>query len=377
MRQSLARILAVAWREATLLRHDKGFLSVVVVQPVIMLAMYGFLSQKPANVPWAVLDRDQTAMSRRLVEDVATSGYFLPPVAVASYDEARRRLGDGRALAVLVVPETFRRDVERGRPRVQLLLDGSDPLASARIAAYVGQIAAAFEPRRDVEPRRGALPMARPPEPVDVRQRFAFNPTLSDRIFLLGGLGAMLLTNLCFSMSSHSIVGERESGTYEQTLSLPITGVEIVLGKLVPLVGVSYLVLVETLLLEGVVYGLWSLGSLVALAIVTLPFVLASLAMGVLVSSLSRTSAQAVFITVFFIMPSFILGGLIFPYQLMPPVSRAVGGLFPLRWYQIAMRRIFTRGGGLEDVLVPMAALCVIFVALLGAIRLRLKPRLG
>jgi ABC-2 type transport system permease protein len=116
---------------------------------------------------------------------------------------------------------------------------------------------------------------------------------------------------------------------------------------------------------------------MVSLLIVTLPFVLASLAIGVFVSALAHTSAQAVFITMFFIMPSFVLSGSMFPYQFMPHGVRELGAFFPLRWYQIASRRIIERGAGLGDVVVPMLAMVGLFAVLLFAIRRVMRPRLG
>jgi ABC-2 type transport system permease protein len=372
--RSASNILAVAYRESLVLRHDQGFLTTVVSQPIMMLLLFGgALSYTPANVPWAVLDRSGSAVSRRLVEDVRSTGYFLPPVDVGSYTDGRDLLHRGDALALLVIPKDFRRDVERGRPEVQLLVDGSDPITAARLLAYVGQVAASFEIRRTPPDRMGEATAAG----IDLRQRFWFNPTLRDRDFFLAILAGMLLTNLCLSISSLNIVGERESGTFEQTLSLPISTLEIVLGKLLPLVVVSYLLLTLAILGSGVVFGLWPRGSWLGVALVTLPFVLATLAIGVFVSTLSRNSAQAVFIAVFFIMPSFVLSGVMYPYQLMPPAVRILGGAFPLRWYQIALRRLVSRGAGLEDVLVPCLALLAIFLVLLGGIRWRLKPRLG
>jgi drug efflux transport system permease protein len=368
-----SNVLAVAYREAVVLRHDRAFIGVVLMQPIMMLIIFGLvLSNKPANVPWAVLDRSQDAASRRLVADVQATGYFRPPRAVASYERGRRLLRAGDALAVLVVPKEFRRDLERGRPRVQLLLDGSDPLSAARVGGYVAEVAAAFEtralPRRAVEVRPG---------PIDVRQRFWFNPTLSDRTFFLAALAGMLLTNICLSATSLGLVGERERGTYEQMLALPITSIEIVLGKLLPFVAVSYALLLFATLSSGIFFGVWPQGSWLALFAITLPFVVASLAIGVLVSALARTSAQAVFLTVFFILPSFVLSGVMYPHQLMPRGVRELGGLFPLRWYQIALRRIIERGAGLGDVLGPGLALAILFSVLLAAIRWRMKPRLG
>ena len=375
MRRFWSNILAVAYRETIILRHDRAFIGVVVLQPVMMLLLFGLvLSNKPANVPWAVLDRSATPTSRRLVDDVRATGYFLAPQPSPSYAEARARLRAGRVLAVLVVPEHFRRDVERGRPRVQLLLDGSDPLSAARIASYVAQVAAAFPTRARI--RKPAAP-PRIARPIDVRQRFWFNPTLSDRTFFLAALAGMLLTNLCMSVTSLGLVGERETGTYEQMLALPTTSLEIVLGKLVPYVVIAYALLLWATLAAGIGFGVWPTGSWLALFGVTLPFVLASLAIGVLVSALARTSAQGVFIAVFFIMPSFVLSGVMFPYQLMPHGVRELGAIFPLRWYQVALRRVIERGAGVTDVLIPALALSVIFAVLLAAIRWRMSPRLG
>ena len=368
-RRFWSNVAAVAYREALVRRHDRAFVGVVVMQPIMMLTIFGVaLSNKPANVPWAVLDRSGGEAARQLVEDVQATGYFLPPVRVAGYGEGRALLRRGSTLAVLVIPEEFRRDVERGRPRVQLLLDGSDPLSAARVGSYVAQTAAAFRPP---DARRA------PRRAIAVRQRFWFNPTLSDRTFFLAALAGMLLTNLCLSVTATSLVGERETGTYEQMLALPTTSLEIVLGKLVPYVVVSYGLLLFATVASGLVFGIWPQGSWLALLAVTLPYVLASLAIGVFVSALARTSAQAVFISVFFVMPSFVLSGVMFPYQLMPRGVRELGAVFPLRWYQIASRRIIERGAGLGDVLVPALVLTGLFALLLLAIRWRLRPRLG
>jgi ABC-2 type transport system permease protein len=367
-----SNVLALAYRETQALRHDPAFLAIVTAQPLMMLFLFGYvLRNEPANVPWAVLDRSETALSRRLVQEVQATGYFRPPAHVTGYAEGRRLLRGQEAIALLVVPRDFRRDAARGRPRVQLLLDGSDPITAARIGGYVGQVAGAFA-TRDGPPPRGARR-----GPLDVRQRFWFNPTLDDHVFFLAALAGMLLTNLCLSATALGLVGERESGTYEQLLALPTTALEIVLGKLLPFVVMCYVLLLASTTASGLIFGVWPHGSWLALLVVTLPFVLASLAVGVFVSVIARHSAQAVFITVFFIMPSFVLSGVMFPYQLMPHGVREVGAMLPLRWYQIATRRIIERGAGLGEVVVPMAALTVIFVVLLGLVRWRMKPRLG
>jgi ABC-2 type transport system permease protein len=270
-----------------------------------------------------------------------------------------------------VIPEDFARSALRGDSEIQVLLDGADPLSAARVGGIVRSVAAQFDATRR------SLPPREPAGPFQIRGRFWFNPTLEDRDFFLAALAGMLLTNLCLSVTALGLVGERESGTYEQTLSLPTGPLAIVLGKLLPYVGVSYVVLAIAVLGAGFGFGVWPRGSWLALLALTLPFVLASLAIGVLVSALARSSAQAVFISVFFILPSMILSGVLLPYRLMPDGIREIGAILPLRWYQIGLRRIVSRGGGLEEVWLPMLALTVQFAVLLLLVRWRMKPRLG
>ena len=381
----VSNVLAVAWREATGMRHDKAFLGTVTVQPIMMLLLFGAaLSNEPANVPWAVLDRSPSEASRRLVQEIAGTGYFLAPQAVASYEAGHALLASGDATVLVVIPRDFAREAQRGAPELQLLLDGADPLTAARIGGTITAVASRFDPSgRTVVARteRGgahaALAARERAGPIELRGRFWFNATLEDRDFFLAALAGMLLTNLCFSASSLGLVGERESGTYEATLSLPISPIEIVLGKLLPYLGMSYVVFGMATVGAGIVFGVWPQGSLFGLLVLTLPFVLASLSVGVLISALVRTSAQAVFLTVFIILPSFVLSGVMFPYQLMPDGVREVGAILPLRWYQIGLRRLVLRGADLGDVWLPLLALTLLFAVLLALIRWRMSPRLG
>lgn len=373
IRSFYRNVLAVAFKETVLLSRSPVVIGAVVAQPVIFMWLFGFvLSSKPANVPWAVLDQSRSSLSRRLVAEIQATGYFLPRREVASYDEGVTALRKGDVLALLVTPNDLARDASRGAAEVQILLDGADPIAAARIGGYMRAIAAS------VDTTAGVASLARTPErPVELRQKFWFNPTLADSHYLLVSLAGMLLTNLCLSVASFGLVSEREEGTWEQTLALPVSVVEVVLGKLLPDVVLCYGVLALSVIGPGLLFGIWPAGSLPALVILTLPFVLATLGIGVFISTIASTVAQAVFISVFAIMPSFVLSGVMMPYELMPHGPRLIGAIAPLRWFQIGSRRILAKGGGLEDVLVPMLVLTLMFAGLLALIRVRTRPRLG
>src|SRR5262249_27429860 len=157
------------------------------------------------------------------------------------------------------------------------------------------------------------------------------NATLEDRIFYLAALTGMLLTNLCMSASSGGLVQERESGTFEQLLSLPTTALELVLGKLVPYVVICYFVLGVTTLPSGLVCGLCPPRPLLPLWLAPFPSTLASLGIGPLVPTLAPTPTQSVFIPVFSPLPSMLLSGLMLPSSFMPHPIREIGALLPLR----------------------------------------------
>ena len=378
MRRFLSNVLALAYREAAVMRHDTAFLGMVMGQPVIMLILMGaVLSTEPWHVPWVVIDRSQTALSRQLVAEIEATGRFEAPQRVESLDEGRARLRRGAALALLVIPPELRREASRSRAEVQLLLDGSDPLTTARVAGIVTGVAGRIGVGARLPDRSEKLPETRNTGALALRARFWFNATLEDRNFFLAALAGMLLTNLCLSVTAGGLVAERESGTFEQTLSLPTRPIEMVLGKLLPYVFMSYGVLCIAVVGAGVVFGVWPQGSIPGLLLLTLPFVLASLSIGVLISTIARTTPQAIFLTTFSILPSMVLSGVLFPYQLMPAGVREVGGAFPLRWYQIGLRRLVSRGGEISDVWVPILALWIIFGVLLVLIGRRLRPRLA
>ena len=378
LRRRGRNILAIAYKEASLLRHDQTVLVSVVVLPIMMTVVMGLgLSFEPRRIRWAVLDRSEDAVSRRLVGEIAADAAFLPPQRVTDLAAGQAMLAAGRLNAFLVVPHDFRRQLERGRAQVQVQLDGSDPLTAARVGGFISQIATSLGSGGREAPAIERGSRNPPNAPVDLRQRFHFNPTLADRDFYLSALSGFVLTNLCLSFAALGLVAEKENGTYEQMLAQPTSPLEVVIGKLVPTVAAGYFGLTVAIVAAGLLYGFWPAGNVLVLYTGALPFMLATLGIGVFVSSLARDSAQAVFVSVFFLMPSFVLSGSLLPYELMPHGVREFGGLLPLRWYQIIARRVIDRGAGLAQILVPMGVLLAMFGAMLLAIRWRMKPRLG
>ena len=324
-----SNVLAVAYREAIIVRHDKAFIGVVVLQPIMMLFLLGYvLSNKPANVAWVVLDRSATPASRQVVHEVQATG-CLPPRSVASYDQGRAVLRRGGALAFLVIPRDFALDAARGRPRVQPCSTAAIRSA-ARVGGYV--ISRGHPAAVRPAPVRVAGNPGRTPGPIDVRQRFWFNATLSDREFFLSAIAGMLLTNLCFSVTA--LAGRRARERHLRADALApdhdardrAREAASLRGRVLPAPRLRH---------PGDRRDLRPLaGGQRRDACRRDPTVRARpLTIGVRISVFARASAQAIFLTVFFILPSFILSGMLFPYQFMPPGVRELGAVLPLRWY--------------------------------------------
>ncbi len=260
LRRFASNVLAVAYREGSVMRHDKAFIGVVTVAAdhdaaALRRRALERTGERPVGRARPEPERRLRAASSRRS---SATGYFLAPQRVASYDEGRALLARGEAIALVVIPHDFQRDSVARPP-------ADAGAARRRRSAHRGARRRHHRPGGAPLRRRicAASSRAAPTGPplangsagLQTRPRFWFNPTLRDRDFFLAALAGMLLTNLCFSASSLGLVGERESGTYEQTLALPTSPLEIVLGKLVPYVGVCYVVLAIAILGAGIVFG--------------------------------------------------------------------------------------------------------------------------
>src|SRR5262249_34156491 len=172
----LSNVLALGYRETTVMRHDRALLAIISFQPLMLLLLSGLvLRNEPQDVPWLLLDRDPSAASRALVADVSATGYFLPPRRIASYEEGRALLERGAALAMLVIREDFARDALRGSPGVQVIVAGADPLPAAKVAGILQAVATSFEPRGRALPLGALAPPTSSPGPLELRRRFWFN----------------------------------------------------------------------------------------------------------------------------------------------------------------------------------------------------------
>ncbi len=373
---SWRNVRAILWKEVVRLLNDRPTMQVILVQPVIFLIIYGaMITYQIYNIRWFVEDRDHTEMSRRFVSEIHATGRFEPPGFVLG-DRARMdAFTRHHASAGVVIPEGFRRRAMRGEPAyVQVLLNGADPLVATRAGAYIAQIAARFQPRG-----APAISTAHAAElaggaRIELRKRFWYNPTLSDRFYFLAALPAILLTQISLALASASLAIERERGTYESLIASPVKPIEIVLGKTAPYALISYAILFGVILAEYLFFGMHFRGSLVALTVATLPFILANASIGLFFSTISSGLFQGAFIGFFFILFSVNLSDFFYPTQTMPTAIRLSSYLFPMKYYVAILRGIGVRGATLVEMWFPITA-CIVYFGIMLAILTRVTKR--
>jgi ABC-2 type transport system permease protein len=372
----LHRLRSIVWKEFIQMRRDRPTLAMMLGIPVIQLMVFGYaIRMDVRDLPMAVYDESRTQESRDLVQKLEATDNFVARRAARSYADAIAMIDRGTVRAAIVIPEDYARRLKRGRPATaQMLVDASDPNTSQNAIA-AAQLVGQRQNITLLVARAGAAPDARPP--LDVRIRPLYNPALKSAIYIVPGIIGMILSITMLIITSMAIVRERELGTLEQLIVTPVTRGEIMLGKIAPYVLVGYLQLTVVLILGRWVFGMPVVGSLLLVYAVTFLFIVANLGLGLFISTLVRTQAQAMQASYFFVLPNVLLSGFMFPREGMPALARHVGLAFPLTYYLQVLRGILLKGNGLADVLPQTGMLVGLAVLFFGFSVKRFRKQIG
>ena len=353
------------WKEFVQLRRDRFTLAMMVALPALQLLLFGFAIQTEVrHIRTLVLDESKTPESRALVRVMTNTGNFDFVGTVASRAEIADRIGRGEAGAALVIPPAFMADLRRGRTaQAQVIVDAADPMSSS--AAMSGAAQAAQARALELADPRGA---AHPP--LEVRIRPWYNPGLRSAVYIVPGIVGVLLSMTMVMITSMALVRERERGTLEQLVVTPISRTGLMLGKLIPFLLIGYVQMTVVLLLGRLVFDVPFRGSLVALYVITLAFIVANLGLGLLLSTAVRTQTQAMQLSFFFLMPNILLSGFMFPREAMPAPAQWLGALLPLTYYLRILRAILLKGVGTAQVW-PESLALVGFALVLVALSVR------
>jgi ABC-2 type transport system permease protein len=363
-------------KEFIQIRRDRRILPILVIMPVLQLVILGYaVSSDIKHLATAVCDLDRTAESRALVDRFATSGYFDIRYMVSDDRQIRPLVDAGKARVGLVIPPRFAAKLARQETAtVQLLLDGTDSNTATVAQGYVTQIVNA-ESTRILEERVG--PKALAPVAVEPTIRVWFNPDLKSVNFMVPGVVALILTIVTMTMTATAIVKEKERGTIEQLIVSPIRPIQLMLGKAIPFIIIAYADIVLVVLVGLFWFRVPIAGSFPLLLLLSGLFIMTTLGLGLLISTVSQTQQQAMMLGFFANPPFMLLSGFIFPIASMPEPMQYLTYLIPLRYFLVIIRGIFLKGVGL-DVLWPQAVALLVFgVALLLLSALRFQKRLG
>jgi ABC-2 type transport system permease protein len=373
------RVLSIVRKEFRQLRRDPRLLRIVFAAPIFQLLIFGYaVTTDVKHIRTAVYDEDRTAISRQITERFLRSGYFELGHYVSSAEGITRLLDSGEAQMVLRIPIGFARDLGRGRaPSVQIILDGSDSMTASIIGSYAQGVVSAFS-SLIVAKRINLVKSQLPQVPqLDGRIRVWYNQDLKSVNFMVPGVLCTILLVVTTVMTSVAIVKEREVGTLEQLVVTPIRAGELMLGKTIPFVAIGFVDMTLILVVASLWFRVPIVGSIPLLFALTIVFLLTSLGMGLFISTVSRTQQQATMTSFFFMMPSILLSGFMFPIESMPRVIQWITYAIPLRYFLVIIRGIFLKGNGIAVLWPQVLALAAFGIIILTLSALRFSKRLG
>jgi ABC-2 type transport system permease protein len=363
---SFARWWAVVLKEFLQLKRDRLTFGMIVGIPIVQLVLFGYaINTDPKHLPAAILDADRSEFTRSFVSALEKSGYFEITGRMPDEAAGREALARGEVLFVVNIPSDFTRRLLRGeRPALLVEADATDPTATGMALGAVARIARSVLQKNTA----GALSyLAGPPDAFDVRVHRLYNPEGITQYNIVPGLMGVILTLMMVLMTGLAITRERERGTMENLLAMPVQPIEVMTGKIIPYIAIGLLQATLILVAARFLFHVPFLGHLFMLYGVALLFVAANLTVGITLSSLAKNQLQAMQMTVFYFLPNLLLSGFMFPFQGMPNWAQGIGNLLPLTYFNRLVRNIFLKGGGWGDLwpnIWPMMVFTVLVMAI-------------
>ena len=344
------RTKAIAKKEFKQLVRDKRLLFVMIFLPLFLLVIFGYaVNFDVKNIQLSVLDNDKSEHSRDFVNSITSSQYFKVSSILTDAKQIKTVLDKKEAQAVLIIPNDFSAKIDKGKEtaKIQILIDGVDGNAATIIQSYMNIASIRFNQslQEELLTKLGIKFSS----PVLLEPIFWFNPDLQTTMFLIPGLIAMILIITAVISVSLSLVREKEHGTIEQINVSSITSLELLLGKSMPYIVLSFLDALLILALGYILFGIVVKGSLLLLFLMTLIFIIASTALGIFISVISNTQQIAFTLATFStLLPSVILSGFVFPIESMPSIIQVITNITPAKFFIVILRSIIIKGVGLE-----------------------------
>ncbi len=373
----MTRLFALARKELLQLRRDRMTLAMTFMLPLVQILLFGYaINTDVRHIPTVVFDQDHSAASRDLVRRMEATGYYDVVGQVESYEQISKALRSGEARVAIVMPPELGSQQTLGRPAtVQLVVDGSDPQtvgsATNTAATLVAQRSAELQVMRLRE--RG---ISSAPGGLQVAPTVWYNPEQLTAVYVVPGLVGVILTMTMVMLTAMAVARERERGTLEALIVSPARRIEIVLGKILPYIVIGYVQMTIVLVAGKLIFSVPLSGSLLLLYGCAMVFIAASLAIGLVFSTVAKTQQQAMQMSFFFLLPNILLSGFMFPFDGMPRPAQWLSSALPLTHFLRIVRRITLQGAGMPDVEGELVWLGGILLVLLVLASLRFKKKL-
>lgn len=371
----VVQLRAVVLKEIRQTVRDKRLMAMLVFAPVMQLIVFGYVVNFDIDrVPTVIVDHDDSSTSRRHLQRLLADGTLREVARVEDEADAEAMLETGDANVVLVIPPGFGRDLGRGEAaRVQVIIDGTNPNKSQVAASAVQRyfVNAAVE---QVSAQSGGVV---PGPSVRLAPRLFYNPELDTSTYMVPGIFAMLLVIITTIVTSMGLAREREVGTLEQIQVTPLSSTVVILGKLIPFAVIGLVVLTLGLTTATWIFDVPVRGSLLLLYGATALYLLTTLGVGLLISTVSKSQQQAFMAGFALVMPAIMLSGVMSPILAMPEWLRPLTLINPVRYYGEVIRAVLLKGASLGDLWFQITALGVIGVTLIGLASWRFRKTMA
>ena len=370
-----SRLVAITRKEIIHIWRDKRTLAVMLFIPVVQLFLLGYSATTDIrHLNTAVYDADRTAQSRALIAAYRASDYFAMNRFADNEQDLARWLDSGDIRAAMLIPRGYGDKLARGETaQVAFLLDGSDP-SVATTAFAASQSIGQAQSTQIIQQKLGVDVTQL--GGIQVRPRVWYNPELKSSNYMIPALIGLILQFLTIMFTAQAIVREREQGTIEQLVVTPIHSWELIVGKLVPYSFIAFFSLAEILVIGTLWFGVPIRGSIPLLLVTSFLFLLTTLGLGLLISTIAKSQQEAMLLTLVINLPGIFLSGFFFPLEAMPPFLQFLSYFIPLRYMLIILRSIVLKGVGIEPIFTPVVALAIFGFLILIAASLRFRKRL-
>ena len=363
---SWSRLNAVMIKEVIQMRRDRLTFAMMVLVPLLQLVLFGYaINSDPKTLPTLVNIQETGPFARALVAGLRNSSYFHVVGEVRSEAEAEQLLATGDAQFVVTIPVGFEAALVRGeRPALLLEADATDPASASNAVAAAGALVRSVF---DAELTGPLFSLRGRPDPVDLRVHRRYNPEGITQYNIVPGLMGVILTMTMVMMTALAVTRERERGTMENLLAMPVRPVEVMVGKILPYIGVGYVQVVVIIASARWLFGVPLVGSLTLLSMALLLFIASNLTVGFTFSTVAKNQLQAMQMSFFFFLPSILLSGFMFPFRGMPGWAQWIGEIFPLTHFLRVVRGILLKGNGAAEIwpeMWPIIAFVLVSAAL-------------